>query len=57
MPSRPTIPLGLALATAALAPGQGYPPDQAAGKMTVPSGFKVQLVASEIGRASCRERV
>jgi hypothetical protein len=26
---------------------QGYPPDKAASKMTVPDGFRVQLVASE----------
>ena len=27
--------------------GQGYPPEQAAGKMTVPEGFHVDLVAGE----------
>src|SRR3954453_16046203 len=47
MPSRSTVPLFLAVATTGLAAGQGYPPSQAAGKMTVPPGFKVQLVASE----------
>jgi len=47
MRSRPAIPLCLALVAARLASGQGYAPDQAAGKMTVPDGFKVRLVASE----------
>ena len=27
--------------------GQGYPPDKAASKMTLPDGFQVELVASE----------
>src|SRR4051812_25476106 len=37
----------LVLAPAAPATGQGYPPDRAAGKMTVPVGFTVRLVAGE----------
>src|SRR3954471_23905804 len=35
------------LAPAAPAVGQGFPPDQAAGKMTVPEGFTVRLVVAE----------
>src|SRR4051812_8663589 len=35
------------LAPALPAFGQGYPPDRAAGKMTVPEGFMVRLVAAE----------
>src|SRR5438046_954548 len=35
------------LAPAAPAVGQGYPPDRAAGKMTVPEGFTVRPMAAE----------
>jgi putative membrane-bound dehydrogenase-like protein len=40
------VPLML-LASAAPGVGQGYPPDRAAGKMTVPAEFTVKLVAAE----------
>jgi len=50
MGRRPQVLLGTliagALATAAARP-QGYPAGQAAGRMTVPAGFTVSLVASE----------
>src|SRR5262245_19790398 len=39
--------VGLLLAGAAISWPQGYAPEQAAGKMTVPDGFTVSLVASE----------
>src|SRR5688572_26518320 len=44
---RGLLVLPAVLVSAAFAAGQGYPPDQAAGKMTVPEGFRVDLVASE----------
>src|SRR5947209_19343380 len=49
MSSYPRIPLAIsaAITFAAVVRGQGYPPDQAAQKMTVPDGFAVKLVAGE----------
>lgn len=43
---RPSAVLAVLL-SAAPALGQGYPPEQAAGKMAVPPGFRVSLVAGE----------
>src|SRR6478752_280386 len=49
MAREPRCPLAIAslLLLGSLGRGQGYSPDQAAGKMTVPDGFTVRLVAAE----------
>jgi putative membrane-bound dehydrogenase-like protein len=41
------LPMLIVLVAATSAAGQGYPPHQATGKMTVPDGFTVKLVAAE----------
>ena len=41
------VAAALMFAAAAHCWSQGHPPEQAAGKMTVPSGFTVSLVAAE----------